>query len=336
MYEAVWQQADGWSWYDGSAEKYTMSVRGANEDLTFIKRKEISANVHTSLWNKMITADASFFINSMEGYVVRPEVNFPNYFFTYYRQASIIPYINNDNNRRIGFDFAVNFNKRIGEVDFSLGVAGTYYDTKATKRSEVNEWDYQNREGKPLDGIWGLESLGFFQSEEEIDNSPEQQFGGTVRPGDIKYKDQNGDGVINSNDQVYLGKGGWYGSPFTFGLNLTAKWKDFTFFALGTAGIGSYGVKNSSYYWVYGDGKYSAVVRDRWTPETAATATYPRLTTETGANNFQISDFWMYKANRFDLAKIQITYDLPKRFLQNTFVKGFSAYISGSKLLTIS
>ena len=336
MYEAVWQQAYGWSWYDGSLEKYTMSVRGANEDLTFIKRKEISANVHTSLWNKMITADASFFINSMEGYVVRPEVNFPNYFFTYYPEASIIPYINNDNNRRIGFDFAVNFNKRIGEVDFSLGVAGTYYDTKATKRSEVNEWDYQNREGKPLDGIWGLESLGFFQSEEEIENSPEQQFGGTVRPGDIKYKDQNGDGVINSNDQVYLGKGGWYGSPFTFGLNLTAKWKDFTFFALGTAGIGSYGVKNSSYYWVYGDGKYSAVVRDRWTPETAATATYPRLTTETGANNFQTSDFWMYKANRFDLAKIQITYDLPKRFLQNTFVKGFSAYISGSNLLTIS
>ena len=336
MYEAVWQQAYGWSWYDGSLEKYTMSVRGANEDLTFIKRKEISANVHTSLWNKMITADASFFINSMEGYVVRPKVNFPNYFFTYYPEASIIPYINNDNNRRIGFDFAVNFNKRIGEVDFSLGVAGTYYDTKATKRSEVNEWDYQNREGKPLDGIWGLESLGFFQSEEEIENSPEQQFGGTVRPGDIKYKDQNGDGVINSNDQVYLGKGGWYGSPFTFGLNLTAKWKDFTFFALGTAGIGSYGVKNSSYYWVYGDGKYSAVVRDRWTPETAATATYPRLTTETGANNFQTSDFWMYKANRFDLAKIQITYDLPKRFLQNTFVKGFSAYISGSNLLTIS
>lgn len=74
-------------------------------------------------------------------------------------------------------------------------------------------------------------------------SSPKQTFGGTVRKGDLKYKDQNGDQVIDSKDEVYLGRGGWYGSPFTLGLNFTAKWKNFTLFALGTGGFGGYGMK---------------------------------------------------------------------------------------------
>ena len=171
----------------------------------------------------------------------------------------------------------------------------------------------------------------------EIDAWPEQNLGSNVRPGDIKYIDQNGDGVINTDDQVYLGRGGWYGNPLVLGANLTLKYKSFTLFAIATAGAGAYGLKNSTYYWIDAEDKYSAVVRDRWTPQTAATATYPRLTVSEGANNFVDSDFWMYKTNRFDLAKVQLTYDMPQAVLRNNkIVKGFSAYISGSNLLTIS
>lgn len=336
MYKSAWTQDYGWSWYDGSLEKYTMSLRGSNNDLTFIKRKELSANLRASFWKKMLTADVSFFTNSMEGYIITPSAIFPNYLSTSYPAASFVPYMNYDDNRRTGFDFSFNFNKKIEEVDFTLGVSGTYYDTKVTKRSEANEYAYQNRNGKPIDGIWGLQSAGLFQDTDEIENSPEQKFGGTLKPGDIKYVDQNGDGVVDSQDIVYLGKGGWYGAPFTLGVNLTLKWSDFTFFALGTGRFGANGMKNSSYYWVYGDGKYSAIVRDRWTEETKSTATYPRLTTESGSNNFRTSDYWMYKSNRFDLAKIQITYDLPKYILKNSFIRELSAYVSGANLLTIS
>ena len=95
-------------------------------------------------------------------------------------------------------------------------------------------------------------------------------------------------------------------------------------------------MKNTDYYWVSGADKYSEVVRGRWTEATKATATYPRLTTQAGNNNFRDSSFWMYKNNRFDLAKVQITYDFPSSLLKRTFIKGVSAYISGSNLLTIS
>ena len=70
-----------------------------------------------------------------------------------------------------------------------------------------------------------FKGAGLFQSEEEIKISPEQKLGSTVRPGDIKYVDQNGDDVIDEKDEIYLGKGGWYGSPFTLGINFTAKWE---------------------------------------------------------------------------------------------------------------
>ncbi|WP_321479794.1 SusC/RagA family TonB-linked outer membrane protein [uncultured Bacteroides sp.] len=335
LYEAVWTQNDGYGWYDGSSGKYTIPLRGGNKDLDFIKRKEFSTNLKASLWKKLLTLDASFFINTMEGYLISNPTFYPSYLSTGYPAASFIPYLNYNSNRRIGFDFNVNLNKRFGDVDMTLGVAGTYYDTKATKRDEIHN-DYRKREGRPIDGIWGLKSDGFFQSEEEIANSPQQKLGGTVKPGDIKYVDQNNDKVIDSNDEVFLGKGGWYGSPFTLGINFTAKWKDFTFFALGTGSFGAYGVKNSSYYWVSGDKKYSAIVRDRWTESTKATATYPRLTTENGSNNFRTSDFWLYKTDRFDLAKVQITYDLPKHVLHNAFLHGVSVYVSGANLLTLS
>lgn len=338
MYAANYTQADGawWGWHDGTSLQSTNSIHGANEDLTFVKRKEFTAGLRTSLWNRLVTADANFFINSVEGLPIQSTSLFPSYFSTYYPEASFVPYVNYNNNKRIGFDFAVNFNKKVGEADLSLGVTGTYYNTEITQRDENNEYEYQNRVGKPIDGIWGLECLGFFESDEDVANSPTQNFGGTVRKGDLKYKDQNGDGVIDSKDEVYLGRGAWYGSPFTLGLNFTAKWKNFTFFALGTGGFGGYGMKSSSYYWVYGDGKYSEVVRGRWTEETAATATYPRLTTQTGDNNFRNSTFWLYKTNRFDLAKVQLTYDFPKRLLQKTFLKEAAVYVSGSNLLTIA
>ena len=326
----------GYGWADGEDSQYAVSTRGANELLTFIKRREVSANIKGAFFNRSLTFDASYFIQSMEGYLIDNTTTWPSHMSTSYPDQSFIPWMNYNNNARTGFDASINYNKSFGDFSLSAGLNATWYDTVASKRDEVYK-DHRQREGKPLDGIWGYQSAGLFQSQEEIDGWYEQNLGSTVRPGDIKYVDQNGDGVVNSDDQIYLGKGGWYGSPLTFGANLTLKYKSFTLFALATAGYGAYGVKNSSYYWIDDQDKYSAIVRDRWTPETAATATYPRLTVSEGANNFVTSDFWMYKANRIDIAKVQLTYDMPSSVLKNNkVVKSFSAYISGSNLATIS
>lgn len=339
MYTANYNPTGAWwGWRDGVSIQSTQINRGGNTDLTFVKRKEISASLKGSFFNHLLEVDASYWYSIMDGGIITPSTFYPSYFIykvDNWIQSSFIPYINYNKDRRTGFDLGLKVNKSFGEVDLSLGANFTYYTTKATRRDERNADAYQNRTGKPVDGLWGLITDGFYKDDADIESSPTPQFG-EVKPGDLKYVDQNNDGVIDIKDEVYLGKGGWYGSPYTLGINFTAKWKGFTFFALATGGWGAKNFKSSSYYWVSGDGKYSEIVRGRWTKETADTATYPRLTTQSGNHNFRNSDFWLYSTDRFDLAKIQITYDLPSSLFKNTVVRGLQVYVSGNSLLTFS
>lgn len=338
LYEGYYTQTGGawYDWADGYIRTQTTdSRRGDNQNLFYAKRKEISLGLETSLFKKLLTLDANFFINRMDGMVTQAYTLYPNYFSTGWPNSSFIPYVNYNNDKRIGFDFNVNLNKRVGQVDLSLGLAGTYYDTEAVKRDENYADAYQYRVGKPIDAIWGLQSDGFFMDDNDITNHATQSFG-EVKPGDIKYIDQNGDGIIDDRDAVYLGRAGWSGAPLTMGIQLTAKWKGFTFFALGTGRTGAYGMKSDSYNWVYGDRKYSVVVRDRWTEETKNTATYPRLSSQNNDNNFRASDFWLYKNDSFNLTKIQVTYDLPEKILHQSFIRELGVYVSGSNLLTIA
>ncbi len=338
MYQATYQNGGWWDWNGGTGHSAVQSARGGSDDFTYLRRKELSATVHAELLERTLGIDASFFTSKMQGGVISATNQVPSYFSVYYPSSSFVPYLNYNDDTRTGFDLGINYKKQMGEFSLQAGANMTYYTTNASKRDDTNYADsYQYRQGQPLDAIWGYECLGFFKDQEDIDNSPSQILGGTIRPGDLKYKDQNGDGVIDTKDQVNLGKGGWYGSPFTLGINLTMKYRNFTLFMLGVGGFGGHALKNSSYWWISGENKYSVVVRDRWTPETAETATYPRLTTQAGTNNLQASDFWMYSTSRFDLAKVQLTYDFPKTILgQQKIVKGLSVYVSGNSLLTLA
>lgn len=111
--------------------------------------------------------------------------------------------------------------------------------------------------------IW-LEAEGLFGSQEEIDASPRQTFG-TVKPGDIKYKDQNGDKIIDNNDMVYVGRGS---NPVNFGVNLTIGYRNFTLHANGYGSMGGYSSIEGSYYRMSGTDKYSVIAKERWTEAT--------------------------------------------------------------------
>ena len=335
LYKSVMQQGGWYSWGDNGGMAATEFQRGDNYDLTYIKRKEFTIGLRGSLWNKLITFDFNFFTNKMDGGLIRSTTLYPNYFTqTGYPTSSIIPYINYNIDKRVGIDFSIYAQKKFGEFDLKLGVSGMWYKSTADKRDENYEFAYQSRVGKALNGYWGLESEGLFQSQSEIDAAPKQTFG-DVKPGDIRYKDQNGDGKIDSNDEIFLAR---WDSPFMSGINFTLKWRNFTFFALGNLYLGGHGMKDNSYYWMRGTGKYSEIARDTWTPENTGAA-YPRLTTSNGDNNYRTSDFWMYSNDRFNLRKVQLTYSIPGTVFENSFakfVKGIDVYVSGNSLLTIA
>ena len=344
-YQSIYTATGGnwFGWNDGAGTQSFDSRRGTNMDLTFARRKEISLGIQGSMFNNQFGFSANVFRNNITGIIGQYNVLYPSYFTQGFPSSSFVPYSNYNGDQRTGLDFQLNFNKRIGAVQWTIGTSGSYYTTKATKRPDAYTYgdQYQYRQGRALDAIWGLVSDGFYMNASEVAaadgiNQPRSAFGSTLAPGDIRYKDQNGDKIIDNQDQVYLGRGGWFGAPLTLGLNLTAKWKDFTFFVLGTGRFGASAMKNDNYFWVNGSDKYSSVVRDRWTEETKNTATFPRLTTQNGDNNFRPSDFWMYSTDRFDLSKVQISYTISDKLLKSKVLKELGVYVAGFNLLTVA
>ena len=107
--------------------------------------------------------------------------------------------------------------KHFGKLEAILGVSGMVFFTKAKKRDEVWSEKYLYRQGHTLDAQWGYVCEGFFNDEADIANHAKQTFG-EVKPGDLKYKDLNNDGVIDDKDQTDLGKAGWGATPFIYVL----------------------------------------------------------------------------------------------------------------------
>lgn len=351
LYNAAWKTDGGnFSWDEGKSSAITYSTSGMNPALDFIHRKEMSVSLRGSFFNNLLSTDLTFFNTRMTGYLIQEPTNFPSYLSGGLSGSSFKPAINNDETTRRGLDFNVTAKKSFGDFSAQLGVVGTYLWTEQTIKDEIPENEYEHREGRPIDDLWGLKCLGFYTNDDfdiTVDDAgvhkyalkeglPKSNLGGSIQPGDLKYEDANGDGTITNHDQVYLGKSGKFGSPLTLGFNLTLKYKNWTLFMLGNGNFGGYGMKNNSYYYMQGENKYSVNARGRWTPETANTATHPRLTATNHGNNAAPSTFWMYSTDRFNLRKVQLTYDFPAAMFEGKVVKALSLYLSGNDLLTIA
>ena len=331
-----------WNEGGGNGTYSTLSKRGSNYGLDFVKRKEWRVGLEGSLLNGTVSFDMNYFHQLTSGLLTAGTATIYPSWMT--GDGSFITSLNYNEDLRQGFDFAVNFKKNIGKVKAQLGLTGMVFDSKVNKREEKNEYSYMNAQGQALDVMRGYVCEGFF-TQEDVDHMkanldkddpnfvPNHTFG-EIKAGDLKYKDINGDGKIDNNDQQVMGKYGWSATPFFYGVNFTLNWKQFTLFIAGTGQMGAKAFKSND--WIYNQKKYTSVVRGRWTPETAATATYPRLTAKDNTNNFRNSNFWIYSTDCFNLNKVQLTYDMPKEWFENKVVKGMSVYVLGESLLTIS
>lgn len=298
----------------------TTALRSPNPNLTFEKATTWNAGVEGYFFNKLLYLDANLFTQLWDGRVIRQYNYYPALLGIYY------PYENYNANRYSGAELGITVSESVGDFSFDIGVNALYANPKTVKVSEVWGEDYLYRQGKPTDVIFGLESLGFFANQADIDNSPEHTFG-IVKPGDLKYKDQNGDGKIDSNDQIQIGNSQ---ARLSYGLNILLRYKNVSLMATGDARTGYQYTQNGDYFWVDGNKKYSEVVLSRWTEGTAQTATYPRLSAGTNQNNYRTSTFWLKNGDYFRLNRVQLTYNVPAKSIH--WVKDLSIYVRGSNL----
>ncbi|MDR0863927.1 MAG: TonB-dependent receptor [Candidatus Symbiothrix sp.] len=221
--------------------------------------------------------------------------------------------------------------------DFSFYAGANFirHDNKVINLYEAEEDAWRMQKNHPMGQQMGFVNLGFFKDEEDIANSPSQAYLGTIRPGDLKYKDMNEDGIIDDRDLTYIGSSAAI-PRYLINLDLGFTWKGFEWSAL-LQGADKDSFMPGELYLPFSNGQGNATkyAYDAWTPETSATAKYPRLTTLANTNNAQNSDFWVRDGSYIRLKSLVIAYNLPESALKTLGLQGAKIYLSGYNLLTI-
>jgi hypothetical protein len=326
-YDNLWTTSSSYNWYEGTwSTSGAISNYAENPNLAIEQRKEITVGFEGWFFNNLLKLDANYFTSQYSGQVTKPASLYPSFY------GNFIPYMNFGKTNYKGADLGITVNKNVGDLNVAFGVSFLYANSEVVKRDEIYGYAYQYRKGKPVDATFGLVANGFFMDAADIAASPVQTFG-IAKPGDIKYVDQNNDKIIDSNDEIQIGRSM---APYSYGLNLKVSYKGLTLFVIGDGRNGGYAMRTNDYYWVDGNDKYSESVLDRWTPATASTATFPRLSSITNNNNFRNSSFWLYKDNYFRINRVQLTYDMPGSVTKIFGMHNLSVYIAGQNLVTIS
>lgn len=235
-----------------------------------------------------------------------------------------------------GFELSVDYTKTIGDISFYVG--GKYTLSKSKIKEQLEQpraYDYLKTTGRPVNQPFGLQAIGFFVDEGEIANSPVQQFS-EVKPGDIKYKDQNGDGFINEFDVVPVGNNTSVPEIY-YSFDLGFEYKGLGFDAL-FQGAENYSanLNTKSVYKPLVDNTTISehYYKNRWTPENVF-AKYPRLTTESNDNNYRDNSIWIADASFLKLRNCEVYYKFPKSLLARLRMKSAKVYIRGIDLFSI-
>ena len=238
-----------------------------------------------------------------------------------------------------GIDASLDYHQKIGQVDITARANFTYAHNTILDNDQPDwEYAYMNRIGQSNWQTFGLVADGLFQSQAEIDAWPKQQFG-EVKPGDIRYLDLNGDGVINDYDKKAIG---YPDVPeISYGFGASVRWKgiDISVFFQGIDNVNFFINNSYTQPFIATKTRHSNVFADLcgnyWT-EDNRDAKYPRLSIGSNPNNNQTSTYWMVNGRYLRLKNAEIGYTLPKRIMSKAHIDKLRIYVSGVNLLTFS
>ena len=336
-----------WSGY----ETVNMAV-----DLIWEESRKQDLGIDLKLFNDDLSIVFDLFKERRENILLKREHSIPS-FLGYNTSA---PYGNIGIIENKGFDGTIEYNKRINK-DWVIALRGNVtFNKDKWIQGELPEQKYEwmNQYGHNINGVKGYVAEGLF-TQAEIDDmarweslsdankaiTPKpfaSQFG-TVKAGDIKYKDLNNDGQIDAYDQTYISRGD---VPTTvYGFGFTVGWKDLSVGMMFQGVAGAERVLNGSSVNPFngggGSGNLYSNIGDRWTEENPdQNAFYPRLSygseTTNNINNFQKSTWWVRNMNFLRLKTLQISYNLPKPWVNKVHLKNAAVYVMGTNLFTLS
>lgn len=312
--------------YAGAQESAT-----GNSFLTWEKSKKTNIGIDLELFKSQIAFTADLF-SEKRSQILTTATIIPDV-----TGVQNLPAINAGIVDNKGFEGELTWRKRSGNHNLMLRASYSYATNRIQYAAEpVFNLAYRARKGTQINEAYGLTSLGLFKDEADIAASPTQQFG-AVRPGDIKYFDRNGDGVINSQDEGYLGK---VTTPKSIiGLTVSYTYKNFDMNVLFQGATGGELWLTGTSAWAFSSN--SSVLADymdgRWTTDHPdPNSVWPRLSSSNNVNNNQNSTFWLKSSNYVRLKNVELGYTLPKSWIKKVGMTNIRTFVTASNLYTWS
>jgi TonB-linked SusC/RagA family outer membrane protein len=328
----------GYRWGTNFMNEYGGFVisRYANPDITWEVSTKFNLGIELGFLDEALQVQADYF-NDYRSQIYLERQNFPS---TAGLEAAISGNVGEV--KSSGFEGSIDYQYASTKNWWLTGRANFTYATNEYVKLDERDYadEYLKRKGYSINQWWGLIAERLFVDEAEIQNSPEQDFG-TYQAGDIKYKDVNGDGVINSNDQVPLGFPTVPEIQYGFGLSGGFKDFDASFFFQGNARVSLFinpGTSDNGIApFANRRNALTLIADDYWTETNPNVhAFWPRLSTEPLPNNTQTSTWWLRDGSFLRLKTVEIGYNLPKGTFQKLGLQNSRVYFSGENLLVFS
>lgn len=327
--------------FNGQPQNALMTTAVSNPNLTWERMIAYNAGFDASLWNRKLGVEFDVFYNYTYD-ILGSQSGMPGSMGGYYTT-----FINNNSVDAKGIDLMLSHDNKIGNFEYGAKLNISWSKTRFLKyQDSPNTPDYAKHTGKSPWIKAGLIADGLFQSEEEIDNSA-YIVGARPRPGDIKYKDLNGDGVISyAQDRALVGKPNR--PELTAGLTLYGAWKGFDFNALFTGGaMCEISLTGTYYNWADDNTIFTKpfkaganapvyLVEQAWRPDNT-NADFPRLSINApNSNNAYASTFWFRDGKYLRMKSAQLGYTFPKQLVRKVNCDDLRLFVEGTNLFTLS
>lgn len=328
MYEPYYEGIAGYFFGSSNAwmQTYAEGIL-ANPDLTWEKEKQWNIGLDAIVL-KYLSLNLDVFHKNRYDILSQPNRTVPQLL------GVTLPYQNVGKVENKGIEIEVGFDNSEVKKDwnlyanFNLGYTTNKIDYNA---ETLYSYNYQSRTGKMIDQPFVLEAIGFFRDEADIENSPLQTFQ-SVKPGDVKYKDQNNDGIIDQNDFYPIGYNAVPEISYGFTFGFKYKGFDLDIFFQGLANRTVY-LSGRNYEALQNNGNIPSIAEDRWSPQ-HTDASYPSLSTKNNNNNFQSSTLWQRNGNFLKLRSLELGYSLNHTIVEKLKLQQIRFFINGSNLLT--
>ena len=302
----------------------------ANQNILIEKANKFNAGINGALFNNKLSFNAEYFNNTFYDLAIQRGANSTllgnNYPDEYLGKA-----------RYFGWEGQLGWQQKVKKAAYFVNLNVSTIGSEILNMNEVNyPYSWMQRTGKPVDQQFGYVAEGLFQSQDEINNSA-KIIGYTPQPGDIKYKDLNSDGRIDQYDVTAIGK---TKPRFFYGISLGFSVKRFDVSAL-LQGVENRNINfnSATNYWAFqnsGIGQAYEHHLNRWTPENAANAAYPRLSYGANVNNDVVSSYWTRNGDYLRLKSAEIGYSLPEGLIRKVHLSTVRVFANGYNLFTVA